>query len=156
MNILSTQYTLNQKAYEIYLAGCNANPHCINCHNPESWDFNNGTPWKNKIDGILLKINNENNLHMINKIWILGGEPLDQNFWELSILLQMLRLFTTKEIWLFTRYNLDEIDEYTLSQCDYIKCGRYLPKLTCDNNIQYGVKIATSNQKIYKKGLDYA
>ena len=41
---------------------------------------------------------------------------------------------------------------YTL---DYIKCGKYIPELTTDDNIQYGVHLATSNQRIYKCGVDY-
>lgn len=32
----------------------------------------------------------------------------------------------------------------------YIKFGKYKEKYKCDNNIQYGVKLASSNQKIIK------
>ena len=32
----------------------------------------------------------------------------------------------------------------------YIKAGRYIEKLSTNDNIQYGVKLASSNQKIYK------
>lgn len=32
----------------------------------------------------------------------------------------------------------------------YIKTGRYIEKLSTNDNIQYGVKLASSNQKIYK------
>ena len=39
--------------------------------------------------------------------------------------------------------------------CDYIKTGSYIEELKCDDNIQYGIKLATSNQKINKKGIDY-
>ena len=39
--------------------------------------------------------------------------------------------------------------------CDYIKTGEYDESLKCENNIQYGIKLATSNQKINKKGIDY-
>ena len=38
---------------------------------------------------------------------------------------------------------------------DYIKYGSYKEELKCDNNIFYGVKLATSNQKMLKKGIDY-
>lgn len=43
----------------------------------------------------------------------------------------------------------------TLLLTDYIKCGRYVEELTINDNWQYGIKLATSNQKIYKKGIDY-
>ncbi|NLE03473.1 MAG: radical SAM protein [Crenarchaeota archaeon] len=38
---------------------------------------------------------------------------------------------------------------------DYIKCGRYIEDFITNDNWQYGIKLATSNQKIYKKGIDY-
>lgn len=33
----------------------------------------------------------------------------------------------------------------------YIKCGEYNTQLNTNENIQYGIKLATSNQKIYKR-----
>ena len=39
--------------------------------------------------------------------------------------------------------------------CDFIKVGAYIPELKTDNNIQQGIKLATSNQKILEKGKDY-
>jgi glutaminase len=39
--------------------------------------------------------------------------------------------------------------------CDYIKTGRYIPELKVNENVHYGINLATSNQKIYKKGIDY-
>jgi len=43
----------------------------------------------------------------------------------------------------------------TLQYTDYIKCGKYIPDLITNDNWQYGIKLATSNQKIYKRGVDY-
>lgn len=153
MNILGTQYTLKHKAFEIYVAGCNGSPHCKGCHNPESWDFNRGevlnnnylTYMKNKIKSFD---------EMIDNIMIFGGEPLDQNMIELVNLLDWLHQFG-KNIWIFTRYNLNEIPLIIKEHCDYLKCGRYEPEKCTDSNIQYGITLATSNQNIYKKGLDY-
>ena len=42
-------------------------------------------------------------------------------------------------------------DIYNLNEGIYFKFGRYLENLTTDNNIQYDVKLASSNQKIIKK-----
>lgn len=39
---------------------------------------------------------------------------------------------------------------------DYIKCGQYAEDLKTVNHIEYGVVLASSNQHIYKKGMDYA
>ena len=45
MNILGTQFTLNRKSLEIYIAGCKGDSrygYCHNCHNKETWSFNQG------------------------------------------------------------------------------------------------------------------
>ena len=156
MNIIATQYTLNNKAYEIYLAGCSANPHCKGCHNPESWDFNLGERYDAKYRHKLM-CSIEDFDSVIDNIWILGGEPMDQDLDELVYMLYDLRT-TGKKIWLFTRYDLNhvqrELKEHT-EALDYIKCGAYIPELTTDNNIQFGVKLATANQHIYQRGIDY-
>ncbi len=148
MRIASTQYTANTKSFEIYLSGCYGS--CFNCHNPELKDFNIGEELdEDYIEEILDKINTFNNL--IDNIWILGGEPLDQNQIELLSLLYTLNSCTDKKIWLFTRYELDEIPNEVKNLCDYIKTGCYEESLKVDDYVMYGVKIATSNQKIYSK-----
>lgn len=153
MNILATQYSLSNKSLDIYLAGCCGSPHCEGCHNPESWSFNQGNKYDNKYYiNIKNKINDFGN--MIDNIMIFGGEPNDQNKDELLHFLMDLRNLN-KKIWLFTRYDITEVPKFEYILCDYIKCGRYIPKLLTDDNIQYGIKLATSNQKIYKKALDY-
>lgn len=153
MNILATQYTLDTKSFEIYLSGCKGNPHCKGCHNPLSWDFNNGELYD---DNYKIKIEKKIKefKFLIDNIMVFGGEPLDQNHKELEKLLEDLYEYNIP-IWIFTRYEINEIPDFVIKYCDYIKCGRYIPELSCDNNIQYGVKLATSNQKMYKKGIDY-
>lgn len=154
MNILATQYTLATKSFEIYISGCAGNPHCKGCHNPDSWDFNLGEKYnkdyfinhiKSKIDEFDLLIKN---------IMIFGGEPLDNNHDEVFELLSDLKSLN-KHIWLFTRYDLNNVPDKIKNVCDYIKCGRYIPELSTENNTQYGIKLATSNQNIYKKGIDF-
>lgn len=153
MNILGTQYTLQNKAFEIYVSGCNGNPHCEGCHNPESWVFNNGEIMDDYIlEKIAKKIKEFDGL--IDNIMIFGGEPLDQDLKEIEYLLQWC-YHQHKTLWIFTRYSLDEVPQFVKYWCDYIKCGPYIKSLCTDDNVQYGIKLSTSNQKIYKKGLDY-
>lgn len=153
MNILATQYTLSRKSLEIYVAGCKGNPHCEGCHNPETWSFNQGEKYDNVyFEKIKNKINNFNEL--IDNIEIFGGEPNDQNLNDLENMLKDLSTLN-KKIWLFTRYDFENIPKFELEYCDYIKCGRYIPSLICDCNLQYGINLATTNQKIYKKGVDF-
>ena len=132
----------NPKRIEIYLSGC-LTPHCTNCHNPESWNFNSGL----KIDEILIGDIKEYKQYFDN-IWILGGEPLDQVKDDLMWLLDKLKE-TNKNVWLWTRYEFNEIDIDILEYCDYVKCGKYI-----DNDssymTKYGFKLASSNQRIIK------
>ena len=153
MNILATQYTLANKSLDIYVAGCNGSPHCVGCHNKESWDFNQGKIWNEEYR---IKIGNKIKDFdiLIDNIMLFGGEPLDQNLDELINLCFVLT-WSEKKLWLFTRYKIEDVPKTIKQLCDYIKCGRYIPELTTEDNIQYGIKLATSNQFIYKKGLDY-
>ena len=148
MKIAGTQFTLKTKSFEIYVSGCAGNPHCKGCHNPETWDFDIGDEFDENIkEQITNKINSFSSL--IQNIMIFGGEPLDQKKENLIDLLSFLSTFN-KKIWLFTRYEKKEIPYDILSYLDYVKCGRYIPELSVDDNVCYGIKLATSNQKIYK------
>lgn len=153
MNILATQYTLSTKSFEIYISGCAGNPHCKGCHNPNSWNFNLGYKFNNeyyvKIKDKILEFDS-----LVNNIMIFGGEPLDNNHDDLINLLDKLSEFD-KSIWLFTRYSLEEIPNKIKIRCEYIKCGRFDIDLLTEDNIQYGIKLASSNQHIFKKGIDY-
>lgn len=154
MNILSTQYTLSTKSFEIYVAGCGGQPHCINCHNPETWDFNQGTEWNNEYYLSIVKPKVIEFSSIIDRVMIFGGEPLDQKHSELLTMLYDLKELN-KDIWLFTRYLFEDIPEEIINCCDYIKCGRYIQELETEDNIQYGIKLSTINQYIYKNGTDY-
>ncbi len=153
MNILGTQYTLNNHAFEIYISGCAGNPHCKGCHNPESWDFDQGSP-DNQFFRVAITEKIDTFEPMIDNIMIFGGEPNDQDLGELEDFIRFLKVFR-KPIWLFTRYRFEEVPAFEKTMCDYIKCGAYIPELTVEDNIQYGIKLSTSNQRIYKKGVDY-
>jgi anaerobic ribonucleoside-triphosphate reductase activating protein len=152
MRILATAYTLKHKSLDIYISGCNGSPHCKGCHNPESWSFDNGDVFdKQYMLKIKKKIFEFNN--MIENVMIFGGEPLDQNLKELEAL--VLNLAKVKNVWLFTRYDLDEVPKNISKYCSYIKCGRYEEGLKTDDNIQFGISLASSNQNIYKKDIDF-
>jgi anaerobic ribonucleoside-triphosphate reductase activating protein len=153
MNIVSTQYTLSTKSMEIYLAGCSGQPKCKGCHNPELWNFNIGDDWRDKIKEIVDKCKDFKD--MVDNIMIFGGEPMDNDVNELSDFLIELNIETNLNIWLFTRYELSNIPIKVSCLCNYIKCGKYKEELITDNNVQYGIKLATSNQNIYKRGVDY-
>lgn len=148
MKIISTQYTLQYKALEIYVAGCSGNPHCNLCHNPESWDFNQGHIYnKEYFNNIKEKVKSFDLL--VDNIMIFGGEPNDSDHDELLHMLMDLK-YLQKKIWLFTRYEINDVPEFEYTLCDYIKTGKYDSELIVDDNIQYGIQLASSNQRIYE------
>jgi anaerobic ribonucleoside-triphosphate reductase activating protein len=143
---------MKYKAFEIYISGCNGT--CDGCFNPELKDFQFGKQFNTEvIESLLLKITEFNSI--IENIWILGGDPLDQEQFDLIQLLSILKKNTNKSLWLWTRYDLNNISMNIKQYCDYIKVGAYIPNFSADNNVHYGVKLQTSNQKIFKKGTDY-
>lgn len=154
MNILSTQYTLATKSFEIYVAGCKGQPHCKGCHNPESWNFNQGEKWTEEYYLSVIKPKVLEFCSIIKNIMIFGGEPLDQNHDELLSMLYNLNELN-KDIWLFTRYDIEDIPKEIIDICNYIKYGRYEEDFTTINHIEYGITLASSNQHIYKRGVDY-
>ena len=151
MNIISTQYTLSTNSLEIYISGCSP-PHCEGCSNPDLWEFGSDNNYIKKFGEIKEKIKTFNTL--IDNIILVGGCPLDQNLIELTVFIKQLKTLN-KKIFLFTKYDIDKVPHYIKELCDYIKCGRYIPLFEVDDHIMYGIKLATSNQKIYKLGKDY-
>jgi len=152
MNILATEYSAQTNSFDIYVAGC-CGPHCAGCFNPESWNFQQGKPCTQACTDHLLKKIREFDI-LIDNVIIMGGEPLDQDQPALLSLLEQLKT-TQKAVWVFTKYDFDKVPESVKHVCDYIKCGRYDPSQSAENNVQYGVKLASANQAIYRNGDDY-
>lgn len=152
LNITNVDYGMSDNSYSIFVSGCKAEPKCEGCFNPENWEFNIGKDWLNYVNKIKQDLSDFKTL--INKIIIVGGEPLDQDLVILKQMITFLKQFNIP-IYLFTRHELNKVPEFVLEMCDYIKCGAYIPSLTCKGNEQYGIVLSTSNQKIYKKGKDY-
>lgn len=151
MNIAAIDYSIGTKSLDIYVAGCNP-PHCKGCHNPELWDFNAGIKYASEVDEIIL---NKPRLfgNMIDKIIIMGGEPLHQDLDELILLLETCQE-TGKDIVLFTRKDFEEIPVRVLAKCDFVKCGRYDESFKGEY-LQHGIVLGSFNQKIFKKGEDW-
>lgn len=145
MNISGKTYNLIHKAFDIFLSGCNP-PYCVECHNPVTWDFNYGQLIN--MDNLFERVKEDD---LIEKVRIMGGEPLDQDFDELKKLIIGLKK-TGKELWVFTKYLPFEIPSDILSflydNIDYIKHGRYLKNR--ESVTQYGIILASDNQFIQR------
>lgn len=153
MNIITTQFTLKYRSFEVVVAGCKGDNgvHCAECYSPETWNFKQGSNYTEWLKSIKEKLTTFNEL--IDWIWVYGGEPLDQEINDLERLLHYLKGFN-KPIMLFTRKDITAVPASILSLCDYIKSGKYDCALTDDNYYQmangYRIQLATINQKIIK------
>lgn len=92
----------------LFTQGCDRKPHCKNCFNSETWDFNGGKEWTEEAKNKFMELIDR---PYIRRISVLGGEPLaEQNLDEVLSLIKEIRIsFPEKTIWLYTGYELSEI-----------------------------------------------
>lgn len=104
----------------IYVQGCLR--HCLNCHNPETWDLSAGTEY-NVLDLIQVILQNT----PTRRITISGGEPLLQ---AESVLYLIDKLNANNfDIALYTGMDYEEVPQAIISNINYIKTGAYIDSL---------------------------
>lgn len=108
----------------LFVQGCPFNPHCYNCFNPETWDFNGGKEWTQETEDKFIKLSSR---PYIKRISILGGEPLaDENLTGVLKLVDKIRLLLpNKTIWIYSGYTFDEIFENSNIAVDDITLNAY-------------------------------
>ena len=140
---ITMQEVPNEISLTISISGC---PYkCRGCHSDYLWEYD-GKYILNDIDNLIHKYDG-----MITCVCFMGG---DQNKEELRTLLNIAKGYNLKTSVYSGSNNIHDFDDI-LYLIDWLKIGRYDESLLTDNNIQYGIKLATSNQHIYKKGKDY-
>jgi anaerobic ribonucleoside-triphosphate reductase activating protein len=128
----------------LYCAGCNHQ--CRSCHNPETWDINNGTFTSvQEIYSILISEADT----LTTGITFSGGEPMLQAR-AFSELAKIIKDNTEWNIWCYTGYTFEDIvddcDEKfeLLKDIDVLVDGRYIGELK-DSRLKYR---GSSNQRI--------
>ena len=106
----------------LFVQGC-PSPHCKNCFNPETWDFNGGKEWTPKTENKLIELASR---PYIKRLSILGGEPLaDENLDGVLHLVNRFRLSCpNKSIWLYSGYSFTELfvhDEQIKKNPNYLR-----------------------------------
>ena len=124
----------------LFVQGCPFNPHCYNCFNPDTWDFNGGKEWTQEVEDKLIELANK---PYIKRLSILGGEPLaDENLDGVLHLVDIIRLsFPNKSIWIYSGYQWEQLfndgiylikdcagwkRREIVKQCDVMVDGRYI------------------------------
>lgn len=154
MRIAASQFNVDSSTLEIYLSGCTRA--CAGCHNPELQDFGVGENYIRYIPRLEYQLSRP----FVSNIAIMGGEPLAQGKINLQDFIQRLKYYDKykndgRYIWIYTGFDFEHIPQWIKSTVDYIKCGAYDENLKSNNYISYGVKLASTNQKVYKRGIDY-
>lgn len=90
----------------LFVQGCHF--HCKGCFNQETWDFDGGEEFTDKVEQDFYKFSDES---YVTRISILGGEPLaDENVSTVLRIIKMLKLrHPDKKIWVFTGYTYEDI-----------------------------------------------
>ena len=131
----------------IFFQGCSH--HCKGCFNEDTWDFRSGIYFDKETEDTFIELCK--NKH-INAVSILGGEPLDQDNEEMFLFLSRIKSEVNKPIYLWTGYILEEIKyNKCISMVDTLIDGKF-EELNKDINLYLR---GSSNQNIYKKGINY-
>lgn len=115
-----------------YTQGC---PHrCPGCHNPETWDFNEGYEFTTEVMEQILEGLKANGID--RKLCIMGGEPLcDENLFLTNLIISTVKeKYPDTVIYLWTGYTYEELPsrikysmiKHILSQTDFLIDGPYI------------------------------
>ena len=89
----------------LFVSGCTH--HCKNCFNPETWDFNYGSPFTTEVEN---KIIEDMNHDYIEGLTLLGGEPMHPKNQKalLPFIKRVKEKYPHKNIWCYTGYVYDK------------------------------------------------
>ena len=89
----------------LFVSGCTN--HCQECFQPETWDFNYGTPFTAETEDELIESMKP---AYVRGLTLLGGEPMEPKNQRalLPFLERVRRELPEKDIWCFTGFRLDD------------------------------------------------
>lgn len=124
----------------VYFAGCSH--YCPGCHNPESWNFNQGVEYSPK--ELVEKLESIGN----RKVTFTGGDPLTQ-IDKLDDISETLRELKSKgyNIWLYTGFTFEHLNpEYSniYKYVDVLVDGPFIMSMKEENLLYRG----SSNQRL--------
>lgn len=128
----------------LFVSGCTK--HCKGCFNPETWDFDNGLPFTNRVKYTILDMCEPD---YISGLTLLGGEPLHPRNVEVvtDLMKAFKERFPQKTIWCYTGYRLEEVKDLPgLKYVDVLVDGEFVEELKDISLVFRG----SSNQQIYR------
>jgi len=124
----------------VWCSGCTHK--CPECHNPETWAFNQGKELMCCWDRILEACNKPE----IAGLTITGGDPFhpenETGTYQLSRIFK--KQHPDKDVWVWTGYKFEQLDPSSLRYIDVLVDGLYVKKLR-DVSLPYS---GSSNQRV--------
>ena len=106
----------------LWVAGCNHK--CKGCHNPWTWNYEQGKVLSKEFNSICNKLSEWLKKDYVEGLTISGGDPLDQSnqsLYELNSLLRWVKLnYPEKNIWLYTGYVYEELNKVQKEVLEYV------------------------------------
>ena len=119
-----------------WVSGCSIG--CLNCYNPQTWDFNSGIPFT---DDTMQEILYDLSKPYIKGLTLSGGHPLDpHNAPKVLEIVKRVKMvfpnmvFPNKDIWIYTGYVWEDIIKNDtlkeiLKRTDVLVDGAYIDEL---------------------------
>ena len=126
----------------LWVSGCGH--HCKNCHNPITWDANEGLPFDEAAEK---EIYQELEQEYIDGITLSGGDPLfpDNRNTIICLVQKIKKRFPCKTIWCYTGYLWEEVKHLeVIKQIDVLVDGRFLEEFA-DPQLHWK---GSSNQRV--------
>ena len=145
--MIRTDDMLNGNGLRVVLFCTACDHYCKNCHNQETWQASNGTPFDKNAKNLIYK---ELEKDYIDGITLSGGDPLNVNNVDdmLSFVTELKEKYPTKTIWLYSGYTFEQImhpvitDDFNptrdelinkkqdiVKQCDVLVDGKFIEEL---------------------------
>lgn len=132
------QEVYNETTLAFSISGCPY--HCNGCHSQYLWEYGGD----NLIENMEQIINKYSGY--ITCVCFMGG---DQNMSELIEALKICKKIGLKTCVYSGSSDMSKFKD-ALPYLDWLKLGEYNKNLSSKNHIEYGVKLATSNQHMYR------
>lgn len=130
----------------LWVSGCSHR--CKGCHNPETWDFKAGHEFCDDDKNVLFNaLGND----YIKGLTLSGGDPICSYGDVLSLVSEIKENFKDKDIWLFTGFTKEEMDDKyneILKYVDVLVDGKFIEE---EKDLSLAFR-GSRNQRIWVKG----
>lgn len=132
----------------IWISGCER--HCKGCFNPETWDREFGSEFREDDVQRLLSLLRPDHIKGLS---LLGGDPLMQYNRKavLDLILRVKKELPSKDIWLYTGYTYEQVLEFEdckeiLENIDVLVDGPFIEEFR-DSRLRF---CGSSNQRVIR------